>query len=315
MFITCDLSSSSPPDTRTRGSVNPPDDSFSSIRAAAGGSSFQDADSSIEFLGQGLKSSPRSNALRHLALAQVNLQETAASQKVAFPPATCSAIEELLGYTKENQVGERPRRRKVQFRRSSSSTPARRLLHTSSTIQDSPKRGSNTFDWDDPVINPKAAGLPEYSDSDSSDLPELSFNGTRNISADSKPSISGPSVAAPQQAPAPVKQPSASASDARRPTGNGSKEKKLKEAGKALAQKQQRERRDASKQKRADQDEEIKSKYRQFSYDDTAAITPKVWYFRGLPTGETAFLGCDTRNGTVTDPSKTLEEVLSGLTG
>lgn len=210
------------------------------------------------------------------------------------------------------------RRRRINFVKSPS--PERRSFSSTSNSSDRSSSYPTTVDWDDPVLNPAAldpnpttySGVESAAESDSSDLPELQFplRGKTTLPAEKgRP--------APQQKPTTGSTTSSKTLSAilpatkSRPHVETAKVKQLKSAGRRYA----REDKEARERKKEIEQEELKKKYRMFSYDTTTAPTPKIWYFRGLASGTVKYMGCDTRQGYVTDQPRDLESLITDLKG
>lgn len=297
------------------------DDSPSSVKAVVSDNSRIDPDSSIEFLGH-QRSSPHSRALRHIALAQANLLEAnkhTTNGLCASTVSICSSLSSSITST-SRQVQLPYARRRIPFMRSPS--PLQERSYTTSSDARDPKTEkkpiySPELDWDDPVLNPAARSrMPSTPSSESSELPELPFKGTSANTATAKSVTLScmESDARLHSGKAPLPPTSAtwrSANTSNRREVDPAKVKRLRNAGRQHF----RAERKARLQMKQAKEEELKDKFRTFSYDSTTAITPKIWYYRGLASGQIKFMGCDTRAGFSFDQPRSLEDVLSGLQG
>lgn len=268
------------------------DESFSCIRAVHNEQSQLDPDSSVEYLGQ--NSSPRSSALRHLALAQAKLleaQEKPKSEDIRFLPDLRQDTSQVLVAATAPYC-----RRRINFRKSL--TPPHQAFSTSSAVREATPRD---LDWDDPVLNPSVRTTSPSPSSQSSDLPDLpGLPKTRSEA----PSIKSQAcLVDPRKA-----RGAANANKTSSWSVHAAPVKKAKFTW-TRAEKGVRDR------KKQEQQELLRSKHRTCSYDCSSGVPPKVWYYRSLPSGEVRFMGRDTRLGFVTSPSKDLQSVLDELKG
>ncbi|KAK9898105.1 hypothetical protein P389DRAFT_65742 [Cystobasidium minutum MCA 4210] len=284
------------------------EDSLSSIKAVLNEDSQLDPDSSIEFLGQ--RTDPRADALRHLALAKANFLE---ASKATSKATSSTLIEDASSHGSVLAPTVAYRRRRINFVKSPSPSP-RRSFGSTSYASDKSSSWPATIDWDDPVLNPAASDDSTSLKSDSSNLPEIPYQKARSTVPPSKPSTSTSTksssvTAAPSDTLSSAytvsKRPSA------RPRVEPSKVKELKPAGRRYV----KEDREARERRKETEQAELKKKYMTFSYDTTPGTTPKVWYFRGLGSGKVKFMGCDTRQGYVTDQPRNLEDLIRELKG
>lgn len=210
------------------------------------------------------------------------------------------------------------RRRRINFVKSPS--PERKSFSSTSYNPDKSSSYPTTVDWDDPVLNPAAPDTNEAAshavesaaDSDSSDLPELKFplRGKTTIPAEKgRPAPQQNSNTEPTASSKTL--PAILPATKSRPRVETAKVKQLKSAGRRYA----REDKEARERKKEIEQEELKKKYRVFSYDTTTSPTPKIWYFRGLASGTVKYMGCDTRQGYVTDQPRDLEGLITELKG
>lgn len=282
----------------------------SSAGAVVSDSSHLDPDSSIEFIGQ-QRSSPHSRALRRLALAQANLLEI---DRLGSSTDNNTSIPFGSNVSCSMSLSSRPtpatyRRRRIPFMKTLS--PSERSYGTASTPEDTGREKRPTsaaVDWDDPVLNPAVRGhtKPDLR-SDSSDLPELPYMGAYQSTSTLQPSMAtGINPDHTTKVNKKAVQASASSSSSRR-NADPVKVKKLR----AARRQHIREEKEARTLKKQAEQEELRNKYRILSYDTTTAVTPKVWYYRGLASGEIKFMGCDTKAGF----SRPLKSVLADLKG
>lgn len=291
------------------------DGSPSSVKAVISDNSLNDPDSSIEFLGQH-KSSPHSRALRHIALAQANLLEVdrhTSGRKLKTTMSIYSTVSSNIA-SMAQPVPEPYRRRRIPFAKSPS--PSERSYSTDSVSRNTSTANRPTsaeLDWDDPVLNPSVRSRtpPSMPGSESSDLPELPFKGRSEGTSAVKPTTTTyrGSETVSQQDWEQLHAPTTATSNRREV--DPAKLKKLR----AVGRQHMREEKEARMLQKQAKQEELKDKYRTFSYDSTTAITPKVWYYRGLASGQIKFMGCDTRSGFSTEHERLLEEVLADLKG
>lgn len=283
------------------------EDSPSSIKAVISDTSCLDPDSSVEYIGQ--KSSPHSRTLRHLALAQANLLEVRQNKLESNDGNIFKAHATPASGSRTTNVPYR--RRHIPFTKSPS--PPHRSFSSERNKSEKDRRPTTTtLDWDDPILNPVAHTHRTPSPaSDSSELPELPFLIGGKSTTTSKTSSSAIARTDDDSGTNSTTDKIDKRVWTNKPDVAPSKMNKLRAAGRQHL----RAEKEARMEKKQARQEELKNKYHVFSYDNTTAITPKIWYYRGLASGDVKFMGCDIRSGFSAEQPRSLKDVLGGMKG